>query len=44
VFDAVRSGRFFITTSDATEGILRARFDAVLTGELPPMTDWNLVR
>jgi NAD(P)-dependent dehydrogenase (short-subunit alcohol dehydrogenase family) len=44
VFAAVRSGRFFITTSDATEGILRARFDAVLTGELPPMTDWNLVR
>jgi NAD(P)-dependent dehydrogenase (short-subunit alcohol dehydrogenase family) len=44
VFDAVRSGRFFITTSDATEGILRARFDAVLTGELPPTTDWNLVR
>jgi NAD(P)-dependent dehydrogenase (short-subunit alcohol dehydrogenase family) len=42
VFDAVRSGRFFVTTTDATAAILRARFDAVLVGELPPMTDWNL--
>jgi NAD(P)-dependent dehydrogenase (short-subunit alcohol dehydrogenase family) len=42
VFDAVRTGRFFVTTTDATAGILRARFDAVLAGELPPMTDWNL--
>jgi NAD(P)-dependent dehydrogenase (short-subunit alcohol dehydrogenase family) len=42
VFDAVRSGRFFITTSDATPDMLRARFDAVLTGELPPMTEWDL--
>jgi hypothetical protein len=42
VFDAVRRGRFFVTTSDATDGILRERFDAVLAGELPPMTDWNL--
>jgi NAD(P)-dependent dehydrogenase (short-subunit alcohol dehydrogenase family) len=42
VFDAVRSARFLVTTTDATAGILRARFDAVLAGELPPMTDWNL--
>jgi NAD(P)-dependent dehydrogenase (short-subunit alcohol dehydrogenase family) len=42
VFYAVRSGRFFVTTTDATAAILRARFDAVLDGELPPMTDWNL--
>jgi NAD(P)-dependent dehydrogenase (short-subunit alcohol dehydrogenase family) len=42
VFDAVRTGRFFVTTSDATEGMLRERFDAVLTGELPPMTQWDL--
>jgi NAD(P)-dependent dehydrogenase (short-subunit alcohol dehydrogenase family) len=42
VFDAVRSRRFFVTTSDATDGMLRERFDAVLAGELPPMTDWNL--
>jgi NAD(P)-dependent dehydrogenase (short-subunit alcohol dehydrogenase family) len=42
VFDAVRTGRFFITTSDATESMLRERFDAVLTGELPPMTNWDL--
>jgi NAD(P)-dependent dehydrogenase (short-subunit alcohol dehydrogenase family) len=42
VFYAVRSGRFFVTTTDATAAILRARFDAVLESELPPMTDWNL--
>jgi NAD(P)-dependent dehydrogenase (short-subunit alcohol dehydrogenase family) len=42
VFDAVRSGRFFITTTDATDAILRERFDAVLAGELPPMTQWAL--
>jgi NAD(P)-dependent dehydrogenase (short-subunit alcohol dehydrogenase family) len=42
VFDAVRSGRFFITTTEATEGMLRERFDAVLACELPPMTDWDL--
>jgi NAD(P)-dependent dehydrogenase (short-subunit alcohol dehydrogenase family) len=42
VFDAVGSGRFFITTSDATESMLRERFDAVLAGDLPPMTNWNL--
>jgi NAD(P)-dependent dehydrogenase (short-subunit alcohol dehydrogenase family) len=42
VFDAVRSGRFFITTSDATAGMLRERFDAVVVGELPPMSRWDL--
>jgi NAD(P)-dependent dehydrogenase (short-subunit alcohol dehydrogenase family) len=42
VFDAVRTGRFFITTSDATESMLRERFDAVLADELPPMTQWDL--
>jgi NAD(P)-dependent dehydrogenase (short-subunit alcohol dehydrogenase family) len=42
VFYAVRSGRFFVTTTDATAAILRARFDAILESELPPMTDWNL--
>jgi NAD(P)-dependent dehydrogenase (short-subunit alcohol dehydrogenase family) len=42
VFDAVRAGRFLVTTSDATEGILRERFDAVMAGELPPMTQWDL--
>jgi NAD(P)-dependent dehydrogenase (short-subunit alcohol dehydrogenase family) len=42
VFDAVRSGRFFITTSDATEAILRDRFDAVLAGELPPLAQFDL--
>jgi NAD(P)-dependent dehydrogenase (short-subunit alcohol dehydrogenase family) len=42
VFDAVRTGRFFITTSDATEDMLRERYAAVLTGQLPPMTQWDL--
>jgi NAD(P)-dependent dehydrogenase (short-subunit alcohol dehydrogenase family) len=42
VFDGVRSGRFYITTSDATEAILRERFDAVLTGELPPLAQFDL--
>jgi len=42
VFDAVRSGRFFITTSDATESMLRERFDAVLAGDLPPISQWDL--
>jgi NAD(P)-dependent dehydrogenase (short-subunit alcohol dehydrogenase family) len=42
VFGAVRTGRFFVTTTDATGDILRERFDAVLAGELPPMTQWDL--
>lgn len=42
VFDAVRSGRFYITTSDATETILRERFEAVLAGELPPLAQFDL--
>jgi NAD(P)-dependent dehydrogenase (short-subunit alcohol dehydrogenase family) len=42
VFDAIRSGRFYITTSDATAGMLRERFDAVVAGEFPPMSRWDL--
>jgi len=42
VYDAVRNERFFITTSDATESMLRERFDAVLAGDLPPMSQWDL--
>ncbi|HEV3135143.1 MAG TPA: SDR family NAD(P)-dependent oxidoreductase [Acidimicrobiia bacterium] len=42
VFDAVRTGRFYITTSDATAGMLRERFDAVVAGEFPPMSRWDL--
>jgi NAD(P)-dependent dehydrogenase (short-subunit alcohol dehydrogenase family) len=42
VFAAVRSGRFYVTTSDATEAILRERFDAVLAGELPPLAQFDL--
>lgn len=42
VFDGIRTGRFYITTSETTADMLRNRFDAVLTGGLPPMTDWDL--
>jgi NAD(P)-dependent dehydrogenase (short-subunit alcohol dehydrogenase family) len=42
VFDAIRTGRFYVTTSDATPGMLRERFDAVVAGELPPMSRWDL--
>jgi NAD(P)-dependent dehydrogenase (short-subunit alcohol dehydrogenase family) len=42
VFDAVRSGRFYVTTSDATAGMLRERYDAVVAGEFPPMSRWDL--
>jgi len=36
VFDGVRAGRFYITTSDHTEALLSERFDAMLAGRLPP--------
>jgi NAD(P)-dependent dehydrogenase (short-subunit alcohol dehydrogenase family) len=36
VFDAVRSGRFYISTGEYTEELLRERFDAILAGRLPP--------
>ena len=42
VFGAVRTGRFYITTSDATAGMLRERFDAIVAGEFPPMSRWDL--
>jgi NAD(P)-dependent dehydrogenase (short-subunit alcohol dehydrogenase family) len=42
VFDAIRTGRFFITTSDATAGMLRERYDAVVAGDFPPMSRWDL--
>ena len=42
VFDAIRTERFYVTTSDATPGMLRERFDAVVAGELPPMSRWDL--
>jgi NAD(P)-dependent dehydrogenase (short-subunit alcohol dehydrogenase family) len=42
VFDAVRSGRFYVTTSEATAGMLRERFDAVVAGEFPPLSRWDL--
>jgi len=42
VFEAIRTERFYVTTSDATPGMLRERFDAVVAGELPPMSRWDL--
>src|SRR6266545_2797695 len=42
VFDAIRTGRFYVTTSDATAGMLRERYDAVVAGEFPPMSRWDL--
>ncbi len=41
VFDAVRSGRFYITTTDVTEQMLRERFDAVVAGEFPPPAQFD---
>jgi NAD(P)-dependent dehydrogenase (short-subunit alcohol dehydrogenase family) len=41
VFDAVRTGRFYITTMDAAADMLRERFDAVLTGALPPSAQFD---
>lgn len=41
VFDAVRNDRFYITTSDGAETLLRARCDAVLEGRLPPSTTFD---
>ena len=35
VFDAIRTGRFWITTSDAYEELLRPRFESILAGDLP---------
>lgn len=36
VFDGVRSGQFWICTTDRFEEILQPRFDAILRHELPP--------
>jgi NAD(P)-dependent dehydrogenase (short-subunit alcohol dehydrogenase family) len=36
VFDAVRAGRFYVTTMDRALDMLRERYDAVLRRELPP--------
>jgi NAD(P)-dependent dehydrogenase (short-subunit alcohol dehydrogenase family) len=41
VFDAVRAGRFYVTTTDAAEAMLRERFDAVLAGRLPPSAQFD---
>jgi NAD(P)-dependent dehydrogenase (short-subunit alcohol dehydrogenase family) len=41
VFDAVRTGRFYVTTMDAAQDLLRERFDAVLGGDLPPSAQFD---
>ena len=35
VFDALRAGQFWITTSDSFDEILKPRFDSILARELP---------
>jgi NAD(P)-dependent dehydrogenase (short-subunit alcohol dehydrogenase family) len=41
VFDAVRTGRFYVTTMDAAQDLLRERFDAMLAGDLPPSAQFD---
>jgi NAD(P)-dependent dehydrogenase (short-subunit alcohol dehydrogenase family) len=41
VFDAVRTGRFYVTTMDSALDMLRARYDAVLQRELPPSAQFQ---
>ena len=41
VFAAVRSGRFYVTTTDVTEDMLRERFDAIVAGEFPPPAQFD---
>jgi NAD(P)-dependent dehydrogenase (short-subunit alcohol dehydrogenase family) len=35
VFDAIRAGQFWITTSDSYDDLLRPRFDSIIRHELP---------
>jgi len=41
VFDAVRGDRFYVTTTDVTEDMLRERFDAIVAGEFPPPAQFD---
>jgi NAD(P)-dependent dehydrogenase (short-subunit alcohol dehydrogenase family) len=41
VFDAVRTGRFYVTTMDAATDLLRERGDAILEGALPPSAQFD---
>jgi NAD(P)-dependent dehydrogenase (short-subunit alcohol dehydrogenase family) len=41
VFDAVRGGRFYVTTTDVTGDMLRERFDAIVAGEFPPPAQFD---
>ena len=41
VFDAVRGDRFYVTTTDVTEDMLRERFDAIVAGDFPPPAQFD---
>ena len=41
VFDAVRTGRFYVTTMDSALDMLRERGDAILRRELPPSAQFQ---
>jgi len=41
VFDSVRGGRFYVTTTDVTGDMLRERFDAIVAGEFPPPAQFD---
>jgi len=41
VFDAVRTGRFYVTTMDSAIDLLRARGDAILERTLPPSAQFD---
>ena len=41
VFDAVRSGRFYVTTMDSAIDLLRERGDAILERTLPPSAQFD---
>ena len=41
VFDAVRAGQFWITTTDGYEPLIRGRYDALLARAMPPTAQFD---
>jgi short-subunit dehydrogenase len=41
VFDAVRAGQFWITTTDGFEPLIRGRYDALLARAMPPTAQFD---
>jgi short-subunit dehydrogenase len=41
VFDAVRAGEFWITTTDGFEPLIRGRYDALLARAMPPTAQFD---